>query len=657
MPTPEQRISAPPFDKEILAPAVRNVESCPHRQPEDDGGAICGLLERLTGVSDRGLLRVGLDACRACCRAPCPTATRLNAVVASLVDRVAGTAAKAGGLAGCDPARATALCRWARRYLHFEYPDLQEPNEPRQARTPCYYLGEPARGAAFEELDARGDVAYFECRHERHPRTTRDQCHRCRDWADRPRSEPRPLDELLPPPPAAGPPVRSWSVGVTTAPRSRATVDWTIDSLGRAGWPAPRVFADLPVALAERHQRLAITVREPDLGAWPNYYLAIVELLLREPSADAILMVQDDVLFYDRQDLRAYLERSLWPTDPPGIVSLYCSAAYSRDEPGWHAFDGVWVWGGAGVCLSPSAGPPVRRRSRRHGAPLPRVERGPGEYRRRDWRLGRAQWHPGALSVSEPCPAYRRRERALAITARPGLPPRRSLSGRRRAAVRGGQCPGRRGGEAPEALAGERMFYDHVIRGNPLPRGVLSLTYDDGPGPHSIEIGELLASHGIGVTFFVLGKNVQGRQAAIARLKSLGHLIGNHTFGHPRLPDLMADGGDVAAELIRTHELIADPHESGPVFFRAPHGDWNRDGDDGEAVASALNQCPRLHEYVGPIGWDIDGADWRFWREGRSVADCAARTWEKSRWRAAASCSCTTARRSRSTAWATRPWS
>jgi hypothetical protein len=83
----------------------------------------------------------------------------------------------------------------------------------------------------------------------------------------------------------------------------------------------------------------------PEVGAWSNYYLAMVELLMRAPEADAILLVQDDVLFYDRQDLRGYLERCLWPTDPPGIVSLYCSAAYSRDEPGWHLFDGVWVWG------------------------------------------------------------------------------------------------------------------------------------------------------------------------------------------------------------------------------------------------------------------------------------------------------------------------
>ena len=169
------------------------------------------------------------------------------------------------------------------------------------------------------------------------------------------------------------------------------------------------------------------------------------------------------------------------------------------------------------------------------------------------------------------------------------------------------------------------MFHDDEICGNPLPRGVLSLTYDDGPGLQTIEIGELLAAHGIGATFFVLGKNVQGRGATIAHLRSLGHLIGNHTFEHPRLPELTSSGGDATLELLRTHDLISDPHVSEAMLFRAPHGAWKNEDEPCSPVARALNECQRLSGYVGPIGWDIDGADWRYWLEGRSVADCAGR--------------------------------
>jgi len=81
------------------------------------------------------------------------------------------------------------------------------------------------------------------------------------------------------------------------------------------------------------------------VGAWPNYYLALAELLMRQPHADAYLMAQDDAVFYGRQDVRAYLEQILWPGDRPGLVSLYCSSAYTQPAAGWHLHQGRWVWG------------------------------------------------------------------------------------------------------------------------------------------------------------------------------------------------------------------------------------------------------------------------------------------------------------------------
>jgi hypothetical protein len=60
----------------------------------------------------------------------------------------------------------------------------------------------------------------------------------------------------------------------------------------------------------------------------------------REPQADAYLMVQDDALFYDREDLREYLEAALWPDGPVGAVSLYCPMAYTQPRSGWHRHEG-----------------------------------------------------------------------------------------------------------------------------------------------------------------------------------------------------------------------------------------------------------------------------------------------------------------------------
>ncbi len=56
-------------------------------------------------------------------------------------------------------------------------------------------------------------------------------------------------------------------------------------------------------------------------------------------------MAEDDVVFYDRQDLRQHLEQILWPSDPPGVISLYCSSVESHSDPGWYQKEGRWHWG------------------------------------------------------------------------------------------------------------------------------------------------------------------------------------------------------------------------------------------------------------------------------------------------------------------------
>jgi hypothetical protein len=88
-----------------------------------------------------------------------------------------------------------------------------------------------------------------------------------------------------------------------------------------------------------------ISLRSPATGAWPNFYLTLLELVLSEPDADAVMMLQDDVQFYDRENVRLYLESIFWPSDPDGIISLYCSAAYTRETPAWTVAEQRWEWG------------------------------------------------------------------------------------------------------------------------------------------------------------------------------------------------------------------------------------------------------------------------------------------------------------------------
>jgi hypothetical protein len=164
------------------------------------------------------------------------------------------------------------------------------------------------------------------------------------------------LFEIIPAPARqTGPRVRRWAVGVTTAPRQVPTLANCLQSLAGAGWDRPRLFADGPVAIPEEFNALPRSTREPLVGAWPNFFLCLVELLMREPDAEGYLVVQDDVQFAADLPVRDYLERILWPGARAGIVSLFCSRAYTQSQPGWYRFKGVWAWGALAFVFSRDA--------------------------------------------------------------------------------------------------------------------------------------------------------------------------------------------------------------------------------------------------------------------------------------------------------------
>ncbi|HVA66191.1 MAG TPA: hypothetical protein VNK24_04625, partial [Elusimicrobiota bacterium] len=70
---------------------------------------------------------------------------------------------------------------------------------------------------------------------------------------------------------------------MTTAPRARSTLDQSLASLGDAGWNRPRLFAEPGTVLPECGRDLPVSRRDGKLGAFPNWYLGLSELFLREP--------------------------------------------------------------------------------------------------------------------------------------------------------------------------------------------------------------------------------------------------------------------------------------------------------------------------------------------------------------------------------------
>ncbi len=308
--------------------------------------AECRLLVEVTGLVDPGLCEVGRDACEYCCRAMTPSPAGLNPVVASLLHGIARRVIERGGADGCPAGRADALRLRAEALLDHDPGEADAPYRPARSDLPCHYLGGPI-GIRHERSGGQvGPVVVSRCHHPDHAEATESDCANCLDWADRPALDRDPGGRFLPiPATRSGPEVRSWSVGVTTSPRRRPTLEWTLDGLRRAGWGSPHLFVDGPATIPIRHGDCPVTHREPRVGAWPNFFLGLAELVMRDPEADAYLMVQDDVAFFDGVRLRDYLESILWPGDRPGPVSLFSSEADAGPSTGWSRRENPWFLG------------------------------------------------------------------------------------------------------------------------------------------------------------------------------------------------------------------------------------------------------------------------------------------------------------------------
>lgn len=281
-------------------PNDQSVGRCPHREPTtpDNQTAVCRLLEQIL-QSDSHLATVSYDACLACCASFPPTREDLNPVVASLLHGITSDLLGHSGPMDAEADRLKQLHEWAEQSLPIVLPDEDEtgPSIPQHIV--------PETTITIEDIAA-----------------------------------------VLPPPQTThGPAVSTWAVGVTTAPRRRPTLDKCLASLNASGWNRPRLFIDGEVTIPDEYRHLPSTHRNPSVGAWPNYYRTLSELLETEPAADAYMIVQDDVLFPAYSNTRAYVDGVLWPGTAPGLVSLYCCADYTAPEPGWSPWGDTWQYG------------------------------------------------------------------------------------------------------------------------------------------------------------------------------------------------------------------------------------------------------------------------------------------------------------------------
>lgn len=116
---------------------------------------------------------------------------------------------------------------------------------------------------------------------------------------------------------------KKWAYGVTTTAARRSTLlPRTLKSLEVAGFNEPHLFVDgcYDQQSWVREFKLPVTSHYPQIGAFPNWYLALTQLwMISKGQANYYAIFQDDLVTC--QGLRSFLEGVQWPIC--GYLNLY----------------------------------------------------------------------------------------------------------------------------------------------------------------------------------------------------------------------------------------------------------------------------------------------------------------------------------------------
>jgi peptidoglycan-N-acetylglucosamine deacetylase len=151
----------------------------------------------------------------------------------------------------------------------------------------------------------------------------------------------------------------------------------------------------------------------------------------------------------------------------------------------------------------------------------------------------------------------------------------------------------------------------------------LALTYDDGPGPSTQRLLDVLAEHGARATLFCLGRNLRGEAlgdeaqavAIAARAVREGHVLGNHTISHAYAleePALLAELAECDALLATCYRTAGIACPAAPPV-RLPFGEARRDLP---ASLQVLERIGRPHCH-----WTATFDDWCPERTAQDIAD------------------------------------
>lgn len=131
----------------------------------------------------------------------------------------------------------------------------------------------------------------------------------------------------------------------------------------------------------------------------------------------------------------------------------------------------------------------------------------------------------------------------------------------------------------------------------------VALTFDDGPGPQTGELLDILVEQRVPATFFLVGYSVRTYPKLARRIAETdGMIVANHTSNHPMLTRIGA--AEARREIVANSRLIARVTGRQPRYFRPPYGMHNARTD---AAARSVGQ-PVVLWGGGLLDWQYRSA-------------------------------------------------
>jgi peptidoglycan/xylan/chitin deacetylase (PgdA/CDA1 family) len=152
--------------------------------------------------------------------------------------------------------------------------------------------------------------------------------------------------------------------------------------------------------------------------------------------------------------------------------------------------------------------------------------------------------------------------------------------------------------ELKRQVAVDRVFaYTPFVRKGGERTRDIALTFDDGPGPYTPGVLDVLERFHVHATFFAIGEMERYFAASTVRALHDGDVVGDHTQTHPEMALLTArEQHNQLLDQIARIELLGGQR---PILFRPPYGSYN---------ATTMRELRAMHLLM--VLWSVDTRDY-----------------------------------------------